>query len=103
MHRRPLATTTGLALVAALALSAPASAAVTATSSTGTPGSTVTCDAGPQASATDVSCSAVQRDNTAGWRGHHIRGGAAVTPVAPAGYGPAELQQAYNLTAASAA
>jgi len=46
-----------------------------------------------------ASCSAVQLSETSAWRGHHIRG---ARTTAPAGYGPADLQQAYDLTAASA-
>jgi subtilase family serine protease len=52
-----------------------------------------------KAADTTASCSAVELDNISGWHGHHI--GRFTARTTPSGYGPAELQQAYNVTAAS--
>jgi subtilase family serine protease len=105
MPSRVLVTTIGLvSLVVAVATAGPAAATVG--SSDGGPsvttGTTAGCDssAGSSATTTTVSCRAVELDNTSAWHGHHI--GRLASQVTPAGYGPAELQQAYNLTAASA-
>ena len=92
MSRRSFATVTAITAVAALALAAPATAA--SLPAPGASGS-LTCS-----SPGTVSCSAVELDNASAWHGHHT-GGRAVA-VTPSGYAPAELQQAYNLTAASA-
>jgi len=60
------------------------------------------------ASATSASCTAIQLDRPSTWQGHHLFpapslvGGGASAATTPAGYDPAELQQAYNLTAAIA-
>ncbi len=96
MPRRAFATVIGMTAGVALALSAPATAS--ALPSTGASGS-IACSSGGQGTGT-VSCSAVELDNTSAWHGHHT-GGRAVAAT-PSGYAPAELQQAYNLTTASA-
>jgi subtilase family serine protease len=111
MHRRALVsamTVTVSGLSAVLVLAGPAMASPVGPSGTGTssPSATVgvsdACDAADENPGGTVSCSAVELDNPSGWRGHHIRGGGATTANVPSGYGPVELQQAYNLTAASA-
>jgi subtilase family serine protease len=106
MQPRFLATTIGLvSLVVAVATAGPAAASTAGSSGTGpspTTGTAAGCDGsgGRSVSTTTVSCSAVELDNTSTWHGHHI--GRLASQVTPAGYGPVELQQAYNLTTASA-
>ena len=103
-------TVTFSALAGALTLAAPAMAAPVGPSGVGPAGPSTSvgvsdpCGNGAGQSGTAIaSCSAVKLDNSSGWRGHHVRGGGATTVAVPSGYGPSELQQAYNLTAASAA
>jgi subtilase family serine protease len=106
MRRRALTltmTTTLAGLAGALVLSGPALASPVGPSGSGSGPSTSVgvsdaCDSG---TGNSVVCSAVELDNSSGWRGHHSRGAAAGTAAAPAGYGPSDLQAAYNLTAAS--
>jgi subtilase family serine protease len=103
MHRRAFvvaATAVLSTLAGALTLSAPALAAPVGPSGS-TPSQTAACDDGGQNPGTTVTCSAVELDNASGWRGHHVGGGRGQTDTSPAGYGPADLQQAYDLTAAS--
>jgi len=63
---------------------------------------------GPGAgTAATASCTAIELNRPATWQGHHlfpasVEGGSATASATPAGYDPAELQQAYNLTAAIA-
>jgi len=122
VHRRAFvfaSAGTGAALAGLLALSAPAAALAVGPSGAGTGGSPgfTACDAGSGQDAGAVSCNAVQLTDAAAWRGVQADdgapgngavgdGAAGVGPVAttapPLGYGPAELQQAYNLTTASA-
>jgi subtilase family serine protease len=93
MRRRTFATIVGVAsLVGGLALSEPASAAPHRG-----PSGPVHCDGVKRRGI--ASCSAVELSSQSAWKGHHIRGGKT---AAPAGYGPADLQQAYDLTTASA-
>ncbi len=55
-----------------------------------------------------VHCNAIELDNSSAWQGHHLwplgfpGSRRTPAPVTPSGYSPADLQQAYNLTAASA-
>jgi hypothetical protein len=51
-----------------------------------------------------VACHAIRLDNPADWQGHHVAAnkGAAPSSTTPSGYGPSDLQHAYNLTADSA-
>src|SRR5665213_714119 len=108
MHRRALTfamTVTLSGLSGALILAGPAMASPVGPAGTGpaaAPGVSDACDAPIQNAEATASCSAVELDNSSGWRGHHLRGGGATTTTVPSGYGPVELQQAYNLTAASA-
>jgi subtilase family serine protease len=100
MHRRGFIFTTAIAsagLAGALTFAAPAMALT----SGGTPGPSESSACGDaQHAGTAVSCNAIQLVNTSAWRGSHARTAGVVDP---AGYGPAQLQQAYNLTTASAA
>ena len=104
MQPRALATTIGLVtLVVAVATTGTAGASTDGSSGGASPATTASapgCGAAAGAAGTTVSCSAVQLDNASTWRGHHI--GRLTTQILPAGYGPTELQQAYNLTTASA-
>ena len=109
MRRRALTlavTTTLAGLAGALVLSGPAMASAVGPSGSSSGGSSSSvglsdaCDSGAGGS-DSVVCSAVELDNASGWRGHHSRGGGAGSAAAPAGYGPSDLQAAYNLTAAS--
>jgi len=112
MHRRArtLALTVTLSgLAGALVLAGPAMASPVSPSGTGTTSPSASaavsdaCEAvGGQNPDGTASCLAVELDNSSGWRGHHVRGGGAATATVPSGYGPTELQEAYNLTAASA-
>jgi subtilase family serine protease len=108
MQRRvPAAAVVLIGLLATFVLAGPAGAMSVGPSGGGfsdNGGSAAACDDSGSQPAADgtVSCSAVELDNSSAWRGHHI-GGRLAAPVTPAGYGPADLQQAYNLTAASAA
>jgi subtilase family serine protease len=102
MHRRTIAmaVTAGLTGVAGvLALSGPALAAPSVPTATTSDTGSAVCDAG---GSQVVSCLADRLNGAWGWHGHHIHnvGPASATP--PAGYGPGDLQQAYNLTSASA-
>jgi subtilase family serine protease len=106
MRRRALVTLVCLAgWVGGLALSGPAMASPVGPSGSGGGGPSAlsaACDApGGQNAGDTVSCSAIELDNASAWRGHHLGDGGA-SEGAPSGYGPAELQQAYNLTTASA-
>jgi subtilase family serine protease len=95
-------------LLAVLGLAGPAAALTVPTGAAGpaSPGSTgwsAACgDPGTSGAGTTASCSAVELDNASSWRGHHLGGGRFLAQTTPSGYGPAELQQAYNLTQASA-
>jgi subtilase family serine protease len=95
MLRRGFAGTaavTVVGLLTALATAGTAGAAPT------DPSVSLSCVGSAQEGA--VSCLARQLDNVSSWHGHHI--GRLVSDSTPAGYGPAELQQAYDLSAASA-
>lgn len=100
-----LAMTSTLAgLVGVLVLSGPATASPNGASGSGSAGPSTSvgvsdaCDSSPGSGT--VSCSAVELDNSSGWQGHHGRADGAAS--APAGYGPSDLQAAYELTGASA-
>jgi subtilase family serine protease len=100
MKRRAFVFTTAAVtagLACALALAGPAMALT----SGGTAGSSElsACSDGQHAG-TAVSCNAIQLENTSAWRGSHTTKAGVVEPT---GYGPAQLQQAYDLTAGSAA
>ncbi len=98
-------TTVGIAagLAVALTLAGPAVAVPMGPPGGGGSSAFTPCDAGAAADAGTVSCSAVQLDDIAAWTGLHAPDVAATTTSPPSGYAPAQLQQAYNLTVASAA
>ncbi len=102
MQRRAFVFTTAVSvagLAGALAFSAPAMAlALGPSGSAGAPASGLpACGGGAPNAGTVVTCNAVELDNTSTWKGPCAAGVAL-----PAGYSPAQLQQAYGLTAASA-
>ncbi|HXQ44916.1 MAG TPA: hypothetical protein VN816_09785 [Acidimicrobiales bacterium] len=86
-------------LIGGLAFSAPAMALTLGPSGDAGvgPSGLTACGGGGQKVPEVVTCNAIELDNTSTWKGPHTAGVAE-----PAGYGPAQLQQAYNLTAASA-
>jgi len=65
------------------------------------------CDGPGAGTAVTASCTAIELNRPGAWQGHHliaasVGGGNATASATPAGYDPAELQNAYNLSAAIA-